>query len=274
MPPPVPAARRSDAPGIFRHPQADREIRLADERVAYALRRSRRSSIGFVVGPEGLRVNAPKWIGVGAIEGALREKAAWIVRKLHEQAERGLRLQASRIDWRDGTTLPVLGREVTLVIDPCAVGVSLPGLSDVVDGWPAGSTPGQVPADLRVGLPHGATPAQIRRAVQIWLQHRARQVFAARCAHFAPLLGVRPTRLGLSSAATRWGSASANGQVRFNWRLIHLAPACIDYVVVHELAHLREMNHSSRFWAVVRSVLPDYAQPRAALKDALSPLLD
>lgn len=308
--------------GVFRHPQADREIELEDRRVGYALRRSRRSSIGFVVGTEGLSVNAPKWIGVGAIEAALREKAAWIVRKLHEQAERGRRLQASRIDWCDGATIPVLGCDLTVVLDPRldprTVGVSTRNPAVAANRWTLGSVadlvtdpaidpatepatdpatpsatgsatgsatdttaepatvsaPGPAIADLRVGLPRTATPAQIKRAVQGWLQQQARLVFQSRCAHFAPKLDVRPTRLSLTSAATRWGSASANGSIRLNWRLVHLAPACIDYVVVHELAHLREMNHSPRFWAVVRSVLPDYEQARAALKDALLPLLD
>ena len=73
------------------------------------------------------------------------------------------------------------------------------------------------------------------------------------------------TRLSLSSAATRWGSANANGAIRLHWRLIQLPLPTIDYVVAHELAHLREMNHSPRFWAVVRSVVPDYRAARRQL---------
>ena len=72
--------------------------------------------------------------------------------------------------------------------------------------------------------------------------------------------------LRLSSAQTRWGSASADGSIRLNWRLIHFAPAIIDYVVAHELAHLREMNHSPAFWETVRSVLPDFERSREALR--------
>ena len=79
------------------------------------------------------------------------------------------------------------------------------------------------------------------------------------------------TRLSLSSAATRWGSASADGSIRLNWRLVHFALPMIDYVVAHELAHLREMNHSPRFWDVVRSVLPDYEAARGTLRDEVLP---
>ena len=82
------------------------------------------------------------------------------------------------------------------------------------------------------------------------------------------------TRLALSSAQTRWGSANADGSIRLNWRLIHFAMPSIDYVVAHELAHLREMNHSPRFWDVVRSVLPDYEQQRSQLKEGVVPVFD
>ena len=91
---------------------------------------------------------------------------------------------------------------------------------------------------------------------------------------FTERLGVRYTRLSLSSAQTRWGSASADGSIRLNWRLIHFALHTIDYVVAHELAHLREMNHSPRFWDVVRSVLPDYERARGVLKDDVLPVFD
>jgi len=77
---------------------------------------------------------------------------------------------------------------------------------------------------------------------------------------------VRWHRLGLSSAGTRWGSAGVDGAIRLNWRLIHLRPSLIDYVVVHELAHLREMNHGPRFWQHVQGVLPDYLELRAQLR--------
>ncbi|MDM7457152.1 MAG: M48 family metallopeptidase [Tepidimonas sp.] len=98
------------------------------------------------------------------------------------------------------------------------------------------------------------------------LRERARALFAARVAHYAPLLAVRPAALRLSSARTRWGSASARGTVSLNWRLVCLPVELLDYVVVHELAHLREMHHGPAFWAVVAAVLPDYAERRAALR--------
>jgi len=253
-------------PATFRHPQADRETRLDDHVVGYALKRARRRSIGFIVGPEGLSVNAPKWVGLRDIEIALQEKAAWILRKLREQQERAQRLHAAKVDWRDGTTIPFLGDTVIIVLDPRTTGAVLNTESAALPGVPH--------LTLHIGLPHTATPAQIRDAVQSWLQRQARRVFEERCQLFTQRLGVRYTRLSLSSAQTRWGSASADGSIRLNWRLIHFALPTIDYVVAHELAHLREMNHSPRFWDVVRSVLPDYEHARGTLKDGVVPVFD
>jgi predicted metal-dependent hydrolase len=255
------------APAVFRHPQADREIRLLQQHVvAYALKRARRRSIGFIVGTEGLSVNAPKWVGIGDIEAALHEKAAWILRKLGEQQERAQRLQAARVDWRDGTGIPFLGETVIIVLDPRATGAVLHSEAQALPGVPR--------LTLHVGLPHTAQPEQIRDTVQSWLQRQARRIFEERCRHFTDKLGVRYTRLSLSSAQTRWGSASADGSIRLNWRLVHFGLPTIDYVVAHELAHLREMNHSPRFWDVVRSVVPDFERVRGTLKDDVLPVLD
>lgn len=253
--PPVAAA-----PALPRHPQARRDVVLGEHRVGYALRRSsRRRSIGFVVGAEGLVVSAPRWVSLAEIEAALQSKAGWVLRKLHEQGERQRRLQALRIDWRDGATVPFLGEPVILLLDPRvggavldAGGQALPGIARLV---------------LRLGLPQHAQPEQIRDAVHGWLQRQARRVFEERCRLFEPRLGVRVARLALSNASTRWGSASADGSVRLHWRLIHLPLASIDYVVAHELAHLREMNHGPQFWDLVRSVIPDVERVRRSLRD-------
>jgi len=262
----VPPAAPPLAPAEFRHPQADREIRLEHHVVAYALKRARRRSIGFVVGAEGLSVNAPKWVGLADIETALREKAAWILRKLREQRERAQRQLEAKVDWRDGTRIPFLGDTVQVRIDERATGAVLHTGDTLALPRP--------PLTLHVGLPASATPAQIRDVVQSWLQRQARRVFLERCDLYARQLNVRCTRLSLSSAQTRWGSASADGSIRLNWRLIHFAIPTIDYVVTHELAHLREMNHSPRFWDVVRSVLPDYEASRAQLKTQVLPAFE
>ena len=100
---------------------------------------------------------------------------------------------------------------------------------------------------------------------------QAKRVFTERLEHFAPQVGVQWRRMSLSSAGTRWGSASADGSIRLNWRLIHFRLAIIDYVVVHELSHLRVMDHSPRFWDTVATIVPDYALLRGQLKEEMIP---
>jgi predicted metal-dependent hydrolase len=237
----------------FAHPQATRELVLDGRRVAFRLVRIRRRSIGFVVDARGLTVRAPKWIALREIDAGVREKQAWILGRFAEQRERAARSAATGSRWHEGARVDYLGQPMTIVLD-------------AQPGAPLSEPISASPRRLRLGLPRDASEARIRDAVQSWLQREAERVFAERVAHFAARLGVRVTRLSLSSAATRWGSANANGAVRLHWRLIQHPPATIDYVVAHELAHLREMNHSARFWKVVESVVPDYRSERARLR--------
>lgn len=96
---------------------------------------------------------------------------------------------------------------------------------------------------------------------------RARRQLEARASYFAEQMGVTYNRILVRAARTRWGSCSAQGNLNFHWKLILMPPEILDYVVVHELAHRKEMNHSARFWAEVEKVLPDYASRRKWLKD-------
>jgi predicted metal-dependent hydrolase len=103
--------------------------------------------------------------------------------------------------------------------------------------------------------------------VQGWLQSEAKRLFAERLEIYAAKLGVSYQRFSLSSASTQWGSCTADGRIRLNWRLVHFALPNIDYVVAHELSHLREMNHGPQFWATVQSVLPEFESARKALRE-------
>jgi predicted metal-dependent hydrolase len=251
----------------FRHPRANREALLGRTLVAYEFKRARRRNIGFLVGPEGLTVTAPKWVPLYEIDAAVLSKSPWILRKLDDANERRQRIESARIEWRDGATFPYLGEPVIVVVDPRhafdAVGAMLN--TDAV------ALPGVPRLTLHVGLPHTADGDQIRDAVQAWLMRQAKRLFEERLNHYAPLLGVQWRKLGLSSAGTRWGTAHSDGAIRLNWRLIHFRLPVIDYVVAHELSHLRVMDHSPRFWDTVRTVVPDYAQLRGQLRDDALP---
>ena len=215
----------------------------------------------MLIGAQGLEVRAPRRVSLGEIEAALQEKARWIVRKLHDMQAHLRQLEQSRIVWAPHTRIDYMGQHLVLRLDPQArSAVSTPGLADAGE-----------PATLSLALPEDAAPDAIRGAVERWMKLQARQHFAARLDHFAPLLGVQWHRLALSSARTRWGSAgrdrAGHAVIRLNWRLMQHSPEIIDYVVVHELSHLRVMDHSPRFWQTVATVLPDYESRRRRLRD-------
>ena len=234
---------------VWQHPNANRQTRLGDALVAYEFKRARRRTIGLAVSPKGLSVRAPAWVPVGEIEQFLLSKASWVLDKLRYMQTRAQRPE--RV-WQDGMAWAYLGRDYTVQLDPThrfdGAGVGLVGHT------------------VSVALPHDCGPERLRDTLQAWMMSQARTCFTQRLNHYAPRLGVRWTRLSLSSAATRWGTAKADGSIRLNWHLMALPLELVDYVVVHELSHLREMNHSPAFWAVVASVMPDYAEHRRALQ--------
>ncbi len=242
----------------FIHPLASRRIQLQQTSVAYAFQRAKRKTIGMSVGADGLEVRAPRWATVASVEAVLHEKSAWILRKLQESQERQKHMRNTIIEWRDGASLPLLGEQWVLRLDP------------EHQSSPAGDH-NDIPRCLYIALSLHAQPGQIRDAVQAWLMQYAKRYFTQRLDHFAPQLGVTWKRLSLSNASSRWGTASADGSIRLNWRLIHFKPDVIDYVVVHELSHLRVMNHSPQFWETVGSLVPDYQQRRDALNAQVLP---
>jgi len=252
----------------FTHPQATRSLRLQGVQVAFSLVRARRRSIGMRIGPDGLSVRAPRWTSLLEIDQVLQARADWIVRKLHESREQHAHLEQTRIDWRDGAIFPYLGGQLRLRLDPAhgfsAVGAALAEVQ--------GEQHGPLLRELCIALPLDASAAQIRDATQAWLMRQAKALFEERLKHFAPQLQVQWTRLSLSNADKRWGSAKSDGSIRLNWRLMHFELPVIDYVVAHELSHLRVMNHSPHFWQTVGSVMPDYPQQRKKLKDPTAPL--
>ncbi|MEN9383758.1 MAG: hypothetical protein RL323_901 [Pseudomonadota bacterium] len=238
------------------HPRANRQVLVDGVSLAFEFKRGQRRTIGLTLGPLGLSVRAPRWAPLSEVDRFVQTKAPWVFKKIQELQARQLALPREPV-WAHGAELMYLGQPLRLVLDP-AHGFAEAGAS-VQSG------------ELRLALPQSASAERVRDTVQAWLMREATRVFTERLNHFAPQLGVVYLRMRLSSAATRWGSANASGTISLNWRLVHLGQDMIDYVVAHELSHLRQMNHSPEFWEVVHSVMPDYAHRRKALKQVKLP---
>ncbi len=241
----------SAASGQRRLPAAgERVIVLDGHAIYYRFKRSSRRTIGFMIDESGLAVTAPRWVTLADVEAAVVEKKRWIFNKIAEFRDRAARRVIPRVIWADATTLPFLGHTLTIRLGASARAAQYDIHTHTL--W--------------LDLPPQAAPEQMRDRVQGWLQQEARKLFTTRLEVYGERLGVRHSALGLSSATTRWGSCSADGRIRLNWRLIHFPLGVIDYVVAHELAHLKEMNHGPRFWQAVASIFPEFESARDTLK--------
>ncbi|MCO8593033.1 M48 family metallopeptidase [Burkholderia multivorans] len=225
-----------------------RTLALDSRVLEYRLKRSARRTIGFTIDGSGLSITAPRWVTLADIEAAIAEKQRWIFAKLAEWKTRTEQRALPQIDWRDGAQLPYLGKTITIALGSGAVAFDA------------------LAQRLSLPLPAQADAQQIKDRVQGWLQGEAKRIFVERLAVYAEKLGVTYSMVALSSAATRWGSCSSDGKIRLNWRLIHFPMSIIDYVVAHELSHLREMNHSPAFWQTVESIFPEFREARHTLK--------
>lgn len=224
-------------------PEASRSIVIGGQTVAYQLRRSQRRTIGLAIDHRGLRVGAPSRARLDDIESLIRQHGQWVLDKLAAWRERPT---PEKLDIVDGAQIPLLGEPLRIAITPL-------GRSR----WQFG------PQTLYLN-PSASTNTAL--LLEHALREKARTTFTERLAVHAPRLGVAVPPLRLSSARTRWGSCSHHGGISLNWRLIFMPLAVIDYVVCHELAHLKEMNHSPRFWSVVEQLCPDWRSLRLELR--------
>lgn len=224
---------------------AQAQTRLGDTLINYRVKRSsRRRRISLTVDEQGLRVGAPLQASDRAIDAMLRQHTAWVLGKLAEWQTR----RPPPRHWCDGDTLMLQGQALRLTFASGPLDIQLRHDRIMVSPGLAGN------ADA------------IRATVTGWLRQQALRCFGERVAHFHPLLEVAAPQIRLSNARTRWGSCHVNGRIRLNWRLIQLPVHLVDYVVVHELAHLVEMNHSPRFWAAVARQIPDYRACRSEIR--------
>ena len=202
----------------------------------------------MTIDERGLRIGAPRSIALTEIEAFVHGHGDWVLKKLGELADFS---QPRHVTVKNGARLPLLDGEAEVHV--------LPGANRV--RWVA-----------NILVLEARPEADLARLAIRALQQRALKHFAERLAHFTSQLELDTPQLRLSSAQTRWGSCSKHGGIRINWRLIHLPTYLGDYVIAHEVAHLMQMNHSPRFWAVVDSIYPDWKAARNELKQRTTSL--
>jgi len=224
-----------------------RSIQLAGTPITYTLKRSnKRRSIGLRIDDSGLTVSMPLRATEKWLDSVLNEKANWVVEKLGNWKSKKQAIP----QWIDGEKIAFRGETFTLRVIPSLF-----------------ASPPQLRGEqLHIHVVDVSNEIKIEKVITQWYRREAERVFSECVAHYAPLMNVVPKQIKLSSAKTQWGSCTSRGVVRLNWQLVKMPLHLIDYVVIHELAHLIEMNHSDRFWRVVEMACPDYKQCRAELR--------
>ena len=222
------------------------------DQLQYQLERRQRRTVGLKITSTGLVIHAPKRISQSHLESIIVLKADWIRKKLASLTINKI----PAIQWQHGEQLLFLGNAMTLAVE------------HNIRSKAAEYEPGV----LQLAMPAHDDHALVARKVIQWYKKQALIDFTRRLEIFSSKLGVSFVSLSLSNAGSRWGSCNSKKEIRLNWRLLQAPPHIINYVVCHELAHLKEMNHSAKFWATVASIFPDYKLAEKELK-ALSPQL-
>jgi len=224
-----------------------RTIALQNTLLSYQLVRASRRSVSIRVEADAVVVKAPRWLGIGEIETVLRERAAWIMRAIAWWRRHARPLV--RPAWQPEAEVLYRGAMVPLSAQP--------GHRDDVQRDLLG---------IRVTV-SSAEPVTLEQNVRQWWWREAENALKPRTTLMAARAGRAPVGIRLSRARGQWGSCNTRGEILLNWRLILLPPELADDVIAHEVAHLFELNHSSRFWATLEAFHPGTRQRRKALAE-------
>lgn len=217
-------------------------------KIPYRVVRTQRKTVALTFDKEGeLVVRSPKKLSSKAIEQFVQANTAWI--STYQPALKQRWNQQKTFDFSDGMLLPWQGKELPIRTS---------------------KAPQVLPAVIALPAVSAAERKQMYFAL---LKQTAQQILPARVAFFAPQLEVQPTQIKVTSARTRWGSCNRNGTLCFSRFLMIATPEEIDYVVVHELAHLREHNHSAAFYHIIEEILPAYRQQQQSLRQRKLPFV-
>lgn len=227
------------------------------EQLQYTVKYANRTTIGIHITEEAkVEIRAPYGTDEATIRRVLNEKREWIRKAVEKVVDRNHEKALPSDRYFDGALFPLHGGAVELHVKE-------------VEG--SGITTVALHPDYRQNIlsirGSNMTPERVQAAVNNWGRKYAKAYLAARVDKFAQRIGVTYNHLTIRETKTRWGSCSSDGNLNLHWKLILLTERLSDYVIVHELCHRIELNHSKEFWAQVEKVLPDYKERRKGLKD-------
>jgi|TARA_B110000263_G_scaffold55737_1_gene47215 predicted metal-dependent hydrolase len=214
------------------------------------LRTNRKKTVSIEVTPSNVKVSAPKRLSNRVITDFITERSRWIEKNVRLQLEQPK--QKTRT-WSDGEMFAYLGQDY-----PLRIKKEIRSVVDIDDGH------------LDVEIPRETLKFEEKQTVKsliaAWYKQKASEKLITRSVDWSKLLKVEPASIRIKEYKSQWGSCSVSGVISYDWRIIMAPIEVVDYLVVHELAHLLEHNHSQKYWRHVETIIPDFREQQAWLK--------
>lgn len=226
---------------------------IGDKKIEFSLTLKKRKTIGMTISrSEGLKVSAPKWVSKKEIKSIVLKKAEWILKKLSE-FEQMPKLK----DLESGSELFFLGfsQKLEIIENIQIKKIKIVKIDD------------KILVSLPVGLDLNKDMPEIKKKLILWYKEQAKLIISQRIKKLSEEMQLIPSKITIRQQKTRWGSCSSKGSININWKLIMMPISVLDYVLVHELAHLKVLNHSKNFWQLVEAYLPDFKARKLLLKE-------
>lgn len=230
-------------------------ILYKDESITYEIVRKKKKNIAIHITPDGtVRVTSPEYIGDGYINDIVYKRADWILSRLKLVKDINKNMPDRIYSRGDGIVFQ--GMEYKLkVIEEVEVNEGI-RLKD-----------GEFEVHVNAELDEEEREAHIKEFLKEWYRHEAFKVFKERTRFYSEILKLYPNNIRVKEQKSLWGSCSTKNNINFNWKLIMAPPAVLDYIVVHELCHLKHRDHSKNFWGLVEQIIPDYKEKRSWLRE-------
>lgn len=215
------------------------------------VRTGRKKSVSIHVVGEVVKVRVPRTLSESRIKDIVTKRTPWITTKLKEQADRPV---VKPKEYVSGESFPYLGKDYRLKVTKG----DKPSL-ELIGGY----------LQAIVSEADPTPDATAKFLLMSWYQHHAEVCLGKKTERLARIVGVKPNSVAVKEYKARWGSCSVKGDIKYNWRLILAPHRVVDYVVIHELCHMLEHNHSPQYWRHVERYVPDWKECRDWLKNNL-----
>ncbi|KJS88267.1 MAG: hypothetical protein JM58_01535 [Peptococcaceae bacterium BICA1-8] len=230
-------------------------VKIGQTEIAYEMCPSTKAKqIRITIVNDKVRVSFPRGTNEQKVKGFVEDKKEWILKTL--EANKLSEVKNPQKNYRTGEVYLYLGRSYMLQTKVYQRAKPYLKLTD-----------NAIWVFIPENVPESNWAILVKEELSKWYKNQAQQVYQEKLEHYSKIMGLKYNQLRIKNQATRWGSCSSKGNLNLNWRVIMAPEDVIDYLIIHELAHLKFMNHSQQFWQLVATFKPDYIKWKKWLKD-------